>query len=80
MSKRAESPKEEASSKGKARNDNAVKKYVKRCTMLVRRCTKPDNKEYSKIARSAGIGVVLLGTVGYALKLVSIPLNNMLLS
>jgi protein transport protein SEC61 subunit gamma-like protein len=36
--------------------------------------------EYIKIATSCAIGFALMGTVGYFIKLVFIPINNIILS
>lgn len=43
---------------------------------LVRRCTKPDAREFKKIAYACAIGFLLMGFVGFIVKLVFIPINN----
>jgi len=45
---------------------------------LVRRCTKPDAKEFKKIAVACSIGFAIMGFIGYAVKLVFIPINNII--
>ncbi|KAF4641666.1 protein translocation complex, SEC61 gamma subunit [Toxoplasma gondii] len=45
---------------------------------LVRRCTKPDAREFRKIAYACAIGFLLMGFIGYFIKLIFIPINNIL--
>ncbi|CDJ42922.1 protein translocation complex, SEC61 gamma subunit, putative [Eimeria tenella] len=45
---------------------------------LVRRCTKPDAREFKKIAWACAVGFLLMGFIGYVVKLVFIPINNIL--
>lgn len=42
------------------------------------RCTKPDAKEYSKIARAIAAGFLLIGGVGYAIQLIHIPIRKLI--
>ncbi|KDE09029.1 protein transporter Sec61 subunit gamma [Microbotryum lychnidis-dioicae p1A1 Lamole] len=42
------------------------------------RCTKPDKKEYFQICRAVATGFVIMGGIGYVVKLVHIPINNIL--
>jgi len=45
---------------------------------LVKRCTKPDRKEFATIAKATGIGFLIMGFIGFFVKLVHIPINNIL--
>merc|ERR1711957_15901 len=45
---------------------------------LVQRCTKPDAKEFKKIAVACAIGFAIMGFIGYTVKLVFIPINNII--
>jgi protein transport protein SEC61 subunit gamma-like protein len=45
---------------------------------FMRRCTKPDMKEFIRLCQAVGVGFVLMGTVGFITKLIHIPLNNVL--
>lgn len=56
---------------------------------FIKRCSKPDKtgiyldynqKEFTKIASSCAIGFAVMGVVGYIIKLVFIPINNIILS
>jgi len=41
-------------------------------------CTKPDAREFKKIAIACGIGFAIMGFIGYIVKLVFIPINNII--
>mmetsp|Transcript_24096 Transcript_24096/g.53389 ORF Transcript_24096/g.53389 Transcript_24096/m.53389 type:complete len:84 (-) Transcript_24096:40-291(-) len=45
---------------------------------LIQRCTKPDAKEFKKIAVACAIGFLIMGFIGYTVKLVFIPINNII--
>jgi len=45
---------------------------------LLQRCTKPDSREFKKIAFACGIGFAIMGFIGYIVKLVFIPINNII--
>lgn len=46
---------------------------------FVKRCQKPNGREFSKLViRTAG-GIAIMGFVGYVVKLIFIPVNNFLL-
>ena len=44
--------------------------FIKDSTHLVKRCTKPDRKEFTAIAKATGIGFLIMGFVGFFVKLV----------
>ncbi|KAI9715311.1 MAG: Sec61p translocation complex subunit [Chrysothrix sp. TS-e1954] len=46
--------------------------------IFLNRCTKPDRKEFLKIAQAVGVGFLVMGTIGYFVKLIHIPVNNIL--
>jgi len=53
--------------------------FVKDSTFLIRRCTKPDSKEYKKIAFATCIGFLIMGFIGFFVKLIHIPINNIII-
>eukprot|EP01041_Mallomonas_annulata_P011232 gene11232-23483_t len=55
-----------------------LKKFVKDSTYLVKKCTKPDHKEFARIAKATGVGFLIMGFVGFFVKLVHIPINNII--
>jgi len=45
---------------------------------LLKKCTKPDRKEFKKIAIATGIGFAVMGFIGFFVKLIHIPINNII--
>jgi len=52
--------------------------FIKDGIMFVNRCTKPDKREFIKISQAVGVGFLVMGAVGYVVKLIHIPVNNIL--
>ncbi|CAO1632058.1 unnamed protein product [Jaminaea pallidilutea] len=52
--------------------------FFKEGTQFMNRCTKPSQKEYIQICRMVGMGFVIMGFIGYFVKLIHIPINNIL--
>ena len=46
---------------------------------LVKRCTKHDLKEFQKIVLATAIGFAITGFIGYFVKLIHIPINNIII-
>lgn len=44
------------------------------------KCKKPSKQEYFKILYACCMGFVVMGFIGYLVKLVFIPINNIILS
>ena len=44
------------------------------------KCKKPDYTEYMKILQACVMGFAVMGVIGYLVKLVFIPINNIILS
>ena len=57
-----------------------VKKFSKDSIRLVKRCTKPDRKEFQKIAMATAIGFAIMGFIGFFVKLIHIPINNIIVN
>merc|ERR1712000_712836 len=55
-----------------------VKQFAKDSIRLVKRCTKPDKKEFQKIAIATAIGFAIMGFIGFFVKLIHIPINNII--
>ncbi|KUI57675.1 putative protein transport protein Sec61 subunit gamma [Cytospora mali] len=56
----------------------APREFVKDGMQFMTRCQKPDQKEFIKISQAVGVGFLIMGFVGYVVKLIHIPLNNIL--
>ena len=54
------------------------KQFAKDSIRLVNRCTKPDRKEFQKIAVATAIGFAIMGFIGFFVKLIHIPINNII--
>uniref|UniRef100_A0A1I7X1S3 Protein transport protein Sec61 subunit gamma n=1 Tax=Heterorhabditis bacteriophora TaxID=37862 RepID=A0A1I7X1S3_HETBA len=54
------------------------RQFAKDSIRLVKRCTKPDRKEYQKIAMATAIGFAIMGFIGFFVKLIHIPINNII--
>ncbi len=52
--------------------------FIKDSIRLVKRCTKPDRKEFQKIAIATAIGFCIMGFIGFFVKLIHIPINNII--
>lgn len=66
----------------KNENNNQIEKlmdapleFVKEGNQFLTKCKKPDFNEYSKIVRAVGIGFAAVGIIGYAIKLIHIPIR-----
>jgi len=54
------------------------RQFIKDSLRLVKRCTKPDRKEYQKIALATAVGFAIMGFIGFFVKLIHIPINNII--
>ena len=57
-----------------------VKGFVGESRRFLEVCEKPDVVEFKKIATSCAIGFAIMGGIGYVVKLLFIPINNIILS
>ncbi|CAH1241423.1 SEC61G [Branchiostoma lanceolatum] len=55
-----------------------ARQFAKDSYRLVKRCTKPDRKEFQKIAMATAIGFAIMGFIGFFVKLIHIPINNII--
>ncbi|KAK4944169.1 hypothetical protein LTR66_014527 [Elasticomyces elasticus] len=54
------------------------KEFFKDGTQFINRCTKPDRREFLQISKAVGMGFIVMGAIGYFIKLIHIPVNNVL--
>ena len=57
-----------------------VQKFTADSIMFYQKCKKPDYQEYMKILQACIMGFFIMGAIGYGVKLVFIPINNIILS
>jgi protein translocase SEC61 complex gamma subunit len=58
---------------------NPLKNFAKDSVSLINKCTKPDEKEFKKIAFATGVGFLVMGFIGFFVKLIHIPINNIII-
>ncbi|OIR58975.1 MAG: protein transporter Sec61 subunit gamma [Amphiamblys sp. WSBS2006] len=55
-----------------------VREFVKNSIAFLKRSSKPSEKEYAQITRSVFTGFLIMGSISYIIKLVHIPINNII--
>merc|ERR1711976_512232 len=55
------------------------KQFTKDSIRLVKRCTKPDRKEFQKIAMATASGFAIMGFIGFFLNFIHLFINNIIL-
>ncbi|KAI9024083.1 hypothetical protein DFJ74DRAFT_596758, partial [Hyaloraphidium curvatum] len=53
------------------------RQFYRDSVAFLNRCTKPDRRELVKVSQAIGIGFLLMGGVGFIIKLVHIPVVNL---
>ncbi|KAA8893509.1 hypothetical protein FN846DRAFT_913957 [Sphaerosporella brunnea] len=51
------------------------KEFLRDGTQFINRS---DKREFLQISRAVGIGFIVMGTIGYVVKIIHIPINNIL--
>ncbi|PKS05210.1 hypothetical protein jhhlp_008579 [Lomentospora prolificans] len=54
------------------------REFLKDGMQFINRSQKPDRKEFIRICQAVGTGFLIMGFVGYIVKLIHIPVNNVL--
>ncbi|KAJ4485177.1 SecE/Sec61-gamma subunits of protein translocation complex [Lentinula lateritia] len=54
--------------------------FVQDGNQFLTRCTKPSQKEFVQICKAVAVGFAVMGFIGYFVKLIHIPINNILVS
>lgn len=55
-----------------------LKEFAKNSARLVKRCTKPDRKEFMKVCTRTAVGFIVMGFIGFFVKLLFIPINQII--
>lgn len=55
-----------------------LKDFAKDSYHLILKCHKPDRKEFATVAGATGVGFLIIGFIGFIVKIVHIPINNIL--
>ncbi|KAK3377990.1 hypothetical protein B0H63DRAFT_525248 [Podospora didyma] len=54
------------------------REFLKDGIQFINKSQKPDRREFIKISQAVGVGFLIMGAVGYVVKLIHIPLNQVL--
>ncbi|XP_017072784.1 protein transport protein Sec61 subunit gamma [Drosophila eugracilis] len=53
--------------------------FYKNSLRFYKRCTKPDRQEFQRISSAIGVGFLLMGLLGFAVKLMHIPIVTIIM-
>ncbi|KAI8845638.1 hypothetical protein BJ741DRAFT_585395 [Chytriomyces cf. hyalinus JEL632] len=56
------------------------KQFAKDSINLINKCTKPTQTEFFQMAFAIGMGFVIMGFIGFFVKLIHIPINNIIVT
>jgi len=56
------------------------REFLKEGTQFMNRCQKPNKKEFIKLCQAVGLGFVVMGAIGYVIRIIHIPVNQILVS
>ena len=56
-----------------------AQQFTKNCINVLKRCSAPSAKILKRTALVSGVGFLIFGTVGFVFKLISIPVNNVII-
>ena len=52
--------------------------FAKDSKLLIEKCTKPTKDEFIATCRATGMGIIVMGFIGFVVKLVHIPIKDIL--
>ena len=52
-------------------NKESIHGILKQCERVLRISKKPDNEEYLTVAKVTGVGIIIIGLIGFILSIVS---------
>ncbi|XP_043645048.1 protein transport protein Sec61 subunit gamma [Drosophila teissieri] len=53
--------------------------FYKKSRRFYKRCTKPDRQEFQRISIAIGVGFLMMGLIGFVVKLMHIPIVNIIM-
>ncbi|XP_017051067.1 protein transport protein Sec61 subunit gamma [Drosophila ficusphila] len=53
--------------------------FYKNSKRFYKRCTKPDRQEFQRISAAIGVGFLIMGSIGFVVKLMHIPIVNIIM-
>ena len=55
-----------------------LKQFARDSALLVEKCTKPTKDEFISTCRATGVGILAMGLIGFMVKLLHIPIKDIL--
>jgi protein transport protein SEC61 subunit gamma-like protein len=52
-------------------NKESIYGFLKQCERVLRVSKKPDNEEYRTVAKVTGIGIIIIGIIGFIIAILS---------
>jgi protein transport protein SEC61 subunit gamma-like protein len=52
-------------------NKESIRGFLKQCERVLRVSKKPDLEEYKTVAKVTGIGIIIIGVIGFIISLLS---------
>lgn len=52
-------------------NKESINSFLKQCERVLRVSKKPDAEEYKTVAKVTGVGILIIGVVGYIVEVLS---------
>ncbi|KAA8499094.1 Protein transport protein Sec61 subunit gamma [Porphyridium purpureum] len=56
-----------------------VTEFASNSVRFLRKCEKPDRKQFVMIAKATAVGFAVMGFIGFFVRLIHIPINNILI-
>lgn len=54
--------------------------FVKNSLRFMKRCTKPNRQEFQRTSLAIGVGFLIMGSIGFAVKLIHIPITSIIMA
>lgn len=61
-------------------HQNALAGYARSAKVFLRKCVRPSRKEFVMLSKAHAAGIGFLGVLAYAIKLIHIPINNIIVN
>ena len=52
-------------------NKESIYGFLKQCERVLKVSRKPDNKEYKTVSKVTGIGIIIIGVIGFIIAILS---------
>ena len=53
--------------------------FFKNSVRFLNKCTKPSREEFTRISQAIIVGFLIMGFIGFFVKLIHIPINNIIM-